>query len=107
MREVGKVMGLSEDTIATLVATVWGWRTEGVKSKHIREAGLDLDDKRLSLAIRLARELRAFPDTCHSMSAVSSSRADHCRTWCPSLMPPWKTGPQSNGTRTTSTRWAF
>ena len=61
VREVGKVMGLSEDTVAMLVATVWGWRTEGVKSKHIREAGLDPDDKRLSLAIRLARELTGFP----------------------------------------------
>ena len=51
----------SPRTIATLVATVWGWRTEGIKSKHIREAGLDPDDKRLSLAIRLARELTGFP----------------------------------------------
>ena len=61
VREIGKVMGLSEDTIATLVATVWGWRTEGVESKHIREAGLDPDDKRLSLAMRLACELTGFP----------------------------------------------
>lgn len=61
VREVGKVMGLSEDTIATLVATVWGWRTEGVESKHIREAGLDPDDKRLSLTMRLACELTGFP----------------------------------------------
>ena len=61
VREIGKVMGLSEDTIATLVATVWGWRTEGIESKHIREAGLDPDDKRLSLAMRLACELTGFP----------------------------------------------
>ena len=61
VREIGKVMGLSEDTIATLVATVWGWRTEGVESKHIREAGLDPDDKRLSLTMRLACELTGFP----------------------------------------------
>ncbi|MGB0629251.1 MAG: error-prone DNA polymerase [Alphaproteobacteria bacterium] len=61
VREIGKVMGLSEDTIATLVATVWGWRTDGVEDKHIREAGLDPDDKRLSLAMRLACELTGFP----------------------------------------------
>ena len=61
VREVGKVMGLSEDTVATLVATVWGWRSDGIKRKHIREAGLDPDDKRLSLTIRLACELTGFP----------------------------------------------
>ena len=61
VREIGKVMGLSEDTIATLVATVWGWRTEGIENRHIREAGLDPNDKRLSLAMRLACELTGFP----------------------------------------------
>ena len=61
VREVGKAMGLSEDTTATLVATVWGWRSDGIERKHIREAGLDPDDRRLSLAIRLACELTGFP----------------------------------------------
>ena len=61
VREVGKAMGLSEDTVATLAATVWGWRSGGVERKHIREAGLDPDEPRLSLAIRLARELTGFP----------------------------------------------
>ena len=61
VREVGKAMGLSEDTTATLVATVWGWRSDGIERKHIREAGLDPDDPRLSLAIRLACELTGFP----------------------------------------------
>jgi len=61
VREVGKALGLTEDTIATLVATVWGWRSDGLERKHIREAGLDPDDPRLSLAIRLAAELTGFP----------------------------------------------
>ena len=61
VREVGKALGLTEDTIATLVATVWGWRSDGLEQKHIREAGLDPDDPRLSLAIRLAAELTGFP----------------------------------------------
>jgi error-prone DNA polymerase len=61
VREVGKAMGLTEDTVATLVATVWGWRSDGIERKHIREAGLDPDDARLSLAIRLACELTGFP----------------------------------------------
>jgi error-prone DNA polymerase len=61
VREVGKALGLTENTIATLVATVWGWRLDGLEQKHIREAGLDPDDPRLSLAIRLAAELTGFP----------------------------------------------
>ena len=61
VREVGKALGLTEDTIATLVSTVWGWRSDGLEQKHIREAGLDPDDPRLSLAIRLAAELTGFP----------------------------------------------
>ena len=61
MREVGKAMGLTEDTIATLVATVWGWKSDRVEQKHIRESGLDPDNPRLSLAIRLAAELTGFP----------------------------------------------
>ena len=61
VRDVGKAMGMTEDTIATLAATVWGWRSDGIEEKHIREAGLDPDDPRLSLAIRLASELTGFP----------------------------------------------
>ncbi len=61
VREVGKALGLTEDTIATLVATVWGWRSDGLEQKHIREAGLDPDDPRLSLAIRLSADLTGFP----------------------------------------------
>ena len=61
VREVGKALGLTEDTIATLVATVWGWRSDGLEQKHIREAGLDPNDPRMSLAIRLAAELTGFP----------------------------------------------
>ena len=30
IREVGKVFGLSEDTIAALAGTLWGWSIEGV-----------------------------------------------------------------------------
>ena len=61
VREVGKAMGLSDDTISTMVATVWGWRSGGVEPEYIREAGLDPDDNCLSLVLRLAFELTGFP----------------------------------------------
>ncbi|MEC7205391.1 MAG: error-prone DNA polymerase, partial [Pseudomonadota bacterium] len=61
VREVGKVMGLSQDTVEKLVSTSWGWNKGRVKSEHVREAGLDPEDKRLSLVMRLAFELTGFP----------------------------------------------
>jgi error-prone DNA polymerase len=61
VREVGKALGLSQDTIGALADTVWGWRSDGIEDRHIRETGLDPSDGRLGLTLRLARELTGFP----------------------------------------------
>ena len=62
VREVGKAMGLSQDTVAALSGMVWGTRSGGVlPEKHVREAGLDPADPRLSRALALAGELTGFP----------------------------------------------
>ena len=61
VREVGKALGLSEDTIGALAGTVWGWKSDGIEEEHIREIGLDPDDQRLRLTIDLTRELIGFP----------------------------------------------
>ena len=61
VREVGKALGLSGDTITALAGTVWGWRSDGVVEDHIREIGLDPDDERLAMTIALTRELTGFP----------------------------------------------
>ena len=61
VREVGKALGLSGDTITALAGTVWGWRSDGVVEDHIREVGLDPDDERLAMTIALTRELTGFP----------------------------------------------
>src|SRR5439155_18882349 len=34
IREVGKVFGLSEDTISALASTLWGWSMDGVTEKE-------------------------------------------------------------------------
>ena len=36
IREVGKVFGLSDDTIGMLAGTLWGWSMDGVKEKEAR-----------------------------------------------------------------------
>ena len=61
VREVGKALGLSDDTISALSGTVWGSGSKGIAEQHIREIGLDPNDARLDLAIRLTRELTGFP----------------------------------------------
>ena len=62
VREVGKVMGLSEDTVAALAGMVWGTRSGGVlPDKHVREAGLDPTDPRLARVLELTQELMSFP----------------------------------------------
>ncbi|NAZ38361.1 error-prone DNA polymerase [Rubellimicrobium sp. CFH 75288] len=61
IREVGKVLGLSEDVTGALAKTVWGsWGTE-IAERHVREAGLDLADRTLRMAVRLASELIGMP----------------------------------------------
>ncbi|MGE3991475.1 error-prone DNA polymerase [Pseudorhodoplanes sp.] len=61
VREVGKAFGLSEDTVAALAATLWGWSMDGVAEKEVRRAGLDPSDPRLRMTLALTQELQGFP----------------------------------------------
>ena len=61
VRDVGKVMGLSEDVTGALAAQVSGWSEEGVAEEHAAELGLNLADRRLRLTLDLARQLIGFP----------------------------------------------
>ncbi|QUS39482.1 DNA polymerase III subunit alpha [Tardiphaga alba] len=61
LRDVGKALGLTEDLIKMLSSQVWGWSEEGVEPKHAEELNLNLADRRLRLALDLARELIGTP----------------------------------------------
>ena len=61
IREVGKALALTEDTVAALASSLWGWSMEGVTSTHARRAGLDPLDQRLKMARSFARLLHGFP----------------------------------------------
>jgi error-prone DNA polymerase len=61
IRDVGKAMGLSEDTVSALAGGLWGWSREGLDEAWVRGLGLDPTDRRLALALELAAELRGFP----------------------------------------------
>lgn len=61
IREVGKVMGLSQDVIARLSGQIWGWSSAAPGDDRMRDAGLDPTDGRLVLAARLIGEIIGFP----------------------------------------------
>ena len=61
IREVGKVMGLSQDVTAALSGQIWGWSNEGVDTNRMRELGLEPGDRRLMQTLRLIAEIVGFP----------------------------------------------
>jgi DNA-directed DNA polymerase III PolC len=61
IREVGKALGLSPDTVGVMADTVWGMGSGGVDVDHVRDAGLDPADPRLMLALELSATLCGFP----------------------------------------------
>ena len=61
VREVGKVMGLTEDVTGALASQVWGWSEDGVEEKHAKQLNLNLSDRRLRLTLDIARELIGHP----------------------------------------------
>jgi len=62
IREIGRAMGLSEDSIGTLSSQLWGFFSEeAVADRRMREIGLDPSDRRLQLVMELVREIGGFP----------------------------------------------
>ncbi len=61
VRDVGKVLGLTEDVTSALAAQVWGWSEDGVEDQHAQELNLNLEDRRLRLTLDLARQLLLTP----------------------------------------------
>ena len=61
LRDVGKALGLSEDLIKTLSSQVWSYSSEGVEDKHVEGLNLNLQDRRLRLALELSRQLVGAP----------------------------------------------
>ena len=61
IREVGKALGLTEDVTGALSAQVWGWSEDGVEEQHAEALNLNLGDRRLRMALDLARQLIGVP----------------------------------------------
>ncbi|MEN7536399.1 error-prone DNA polymerase [Aurantiacibacter flavus] len=61
IREVGKVMGLSEDVTSALARTVWGSMGREVSHRHAEEIGMDLSDPHLRRVLALTEQMIGMP----------------------------------------------
>ncbi len=61
VREVGKVLGLSEDMTNRMVSTVWGSHASGMEDNRIAENGFDLDNPQIARLKLLVDQILKFP----------------------------------------------
>jgi error-prone DNA polymerase len=62
VREVGRAMGLTEDTLAAMSSQIWGWGGPGqITDIRLREIGLDPTDRRLRQTLHLIDDIQGFP----------------------------------------------
>ncbi len=61
IREVGKVFGLSNDTLDALAGSIWGWGAEGLSHADTGRAGIDAAAPGVAQAFALAHEVAGFP----------------------------------------------
>ncbi|MEI6097873.1 MAG: error-prone DNA polymerase [Alphaproteobacteria bacterium] len=62
VREVGRAMGLSEDTLSAMSSQIWGFgSSRSMNEQRLAEVGLDPADKRLQLTLGLIEEIQGFP----------------------------------------------
>ncbi len=61
IREVGKVMGLSEDITSSLARTVWGGMGREIGEAHVEDIGMDLSDPHLRRVLKLTEQMIGMP----------------------------------------------
>ncbi len=61
IRDVGKAMGLSVDTLNRISNSVWEFTPEWFEGKNIKEQGLNPNDKLLRKTLQLTEQLMGFP----------------------------------------------
>jgi error-prone DNA polymerase len=61
IREVGKVFGLSEDTLDAMAGSIWGWGAEGIAEVDTKRAGIDRSAPNVALTFDIAHQIAGFP----------------------------------------------
>ncbi|RWY54375.1 DNA polymerase III subunit alpha [Mucilaginibacter gilvus] len=61
IRDIGKAMGVSEDTIKRIGATIWDFYEEGFDEKRLLDQGLNPKDPLILKVLQLTCDLMGFP----------------------------------------------
>ncbi|MCR6672722.1 error-prone DNA polymerase [Devosia ginsengisoli] len=61
IRDVGKVFGLSADTISMISGLNWGWGSMDIPAARLREVGIDPTDPTISMVMEIASAIYGFP----------------------------------------------
>lgn len=61
IRDVGKAMGLSVDTIKRISDSVWDFSDEFFNGDQLKEQGMNPDDKHLKKVLELTKQMMGFP----------------------------------------------
>ncbi len=61
IRDVGKAMGLTVDTINRISSSIWEFTNEWFEGRRIEEQGLNAGDAHLKKVLQLTREFMGFP----------------------------------------------
>jgi error-prone DNA polymerase len=61
IRDVGKAMGLSVDTITRLSGLIWDFKDEGFDKKRIAGQGINPDDPTIQKVLQLTSQFMGFP----------------------------------------------
>ena len=61
IREIGRVLGFSTDTLDHLTSSIWGYGSGGVKGVDTARAGLDASSPPVRHALAFAHEIQGFP----------------------------------------------
>ena len=61
IRDVGKAMGLSIDTVNRISNSIWEFTDEWFEGKRLTEQGLDPENKHLQKVLELTKEFMGFP----------------------------------------------
>lgn len=61
IRDVGKVFGLSDDTIGMISKLNWGWGSIDIPEERMRQIGIDPEDPTIAIVMKIAGDLYGFP----------------------------------------------
>jgi error-prone DNA polymerase len=85
VRDVGKAMGLSLDTVSRLANSIWEFTTEDFEDRRIQEQGINTSDSHLKKVLELTRQYIGFPRQLGQHTGGFVITQDKLSNLCPLL----------------------